>query len=234
MINMKKAGLLIALLVVPALIFLFLKGFGKNHFTLKKYYPLVDSTTGEIKTRTTDFYGQQRTDTLFHTIPDYQLIDQEGRQVTSAITKGKIYVAGFFFTRCQSICPKMSDQLSRVQEAFASNPAIVLVCHTVDPTNDTVGVLKVYASTYKALPGKWYFLTGRKQAIYDLAQKGYFISAMESSKPSQKLDDLFIHSEKLVLVDKDKHIRGYFNGTDPKDVDRLITEIQILLQEGAN
>jgi protein SCO1/2 len=229
-----KAGILIVLLVLPASVFLFLRGFGKNHYTVRTYYPLIDSGTGEPIIRKKIEFDREVNDTLFHQIPAFSLIDQNGKQVTSAITENKIYVANFIFTRCTSICPKMSTELSRVQEAFLNQPNVLLLSHTVDPENDTPDIIKAYAAEYKAIPAKWYFLTGDKGAIYQLAQKGYKIPAVDLSSETQSPEDMFIHSEKLVLVDQNRHIRGYYDGTDPKEVDRLVLETKILLREIEN
>jgi len=140
--------------------------------------------------------------------------------------KGYIYVADFFFTRCGSICPKMSTQLTRVQAEFEKDSGVKIISFTVDPKNDTVEVLKQYANDYNAIEGKWRFVTGSKDSIYALAQKGFFITAMEDK--NHPID--FIHSDKLVLVDKKGWIRGYYNGTDIKEVDKLMTEIRVLQQ----
>ncbi|MES2730357.1 MAG: SCO family protein [Bacteroidota bacterium] len=232
--NVLKAGLLIILLVVPASVFLLLKGFGQNHYTLKTYYPVVDSTTGQVVINKRTQYNQNISDTLFHTVPGFNLIDQHGKNATETISTNKIYVANFFFTRCNSICPKMSSELSRVQDFFLDNADIVIVSYSVDPQHDSVSVLNKYATQYNAKPGKWYLLTGEKQNIYKLAETGYKIPVVDLGKQTQTIENAFVHSEKLILVDKAKHIRGYYDGTDPKDVDRLILEIQILLSGDAN
>jgi protein SCO1/2 len=229
-----KAGILIVLLVLPASVFLFLKGFGKNHYSVRTYYPLIDSSTGEPIVKKKIEFNREVNDTLFHQIPAFSLIDQHGKPVNSSITENKIFIADFFFTRCTSICPKMSTELSRVQELFLSQPNVLLLSHTVDPENDTAEVIKTYAAEYKAIPGKWYFLTGDKGVIYKLAQEGYKIPAVDLSPETQSPEEMFIHSEKLILVDQDRHIRGYYDGTDPKDVDRLILETKILLREIEN
>ncbi len=173
--------------------------------------------------------GKTISDTTFHAIPPFQFASSDGETITEKLTEGKIYVADFFFTTCPGICPLMSNQLKRVQEAFIDDPNILILSHTVDPDNDSLPVLKEYAKKYKAIKGKWYFLRGSQDQIYELAQKGYYISALEDENETGT--DRFVHSDKLVLVDKQKHIRGFYNGTDAKDVDRLILEIKVLLSE---
>jgi protein SCO1/2 len=118
----------------------------------------------------------------------------------------------------------MSTQLQRVQEAYRDDSTVVILSHSVNPERDTAEALLAYAGQYDAVPGKWYFVTGDKKAIYDLARKSYFVTAMEGDGGP----DDFIHSDQLVLVDKEGRIRGYYDGTDPKETDRLIDEIRVL------
>jgi protein SCO1/2 len=214
-----KTGILAVLLVVPVLVFLFLKLFGRNHYELRRYVPVqVDSTMVD---------GGYRYDTVWHKVPDFNLTAHTGKPFSQADLKGKIYVADFFFATCQTICPKMAKQMNRVQDMFRNQDAVKLVSYTVNPAQDSVPVLAAYAKEQEALPGKWTFLTGDKKDIYHLARKGYYLPAGEGDGGP----DDFIHSDMLVLVDRDKNIRGYYHGTDPKDVDRLILEIRILLHE---
>ena len=208
-----KAGLLIALLVIPALIFVFLKVFAKNHFSIPVYYS-IDSVKTDNGFKITKA----------HQIPDFSLINQNGVTITSKDLIGTIKVVDFFFTRCPGICPKMTNQLTRVQEVFIEDEDVKLISITVDPVYDQPDTLKLYSQKYKALTEKWLFLTGPKDSIYALAQKGFFLSAMEDKE--HPVD--FIHSDKVVLVDKNGWIRGYYNGTDKKDVDRLIDELRVL------
>jgi protein SCO1 len=217
-----KVGILILVLVVPALVFLFLKGFGKNHYTLKTYYP---KDINEVKVDGKTIY-----DTVFHKIPSFNLTSQTGAPVTDHTFDNAIYVADFFYTKCPNVCPKMSSQLSRVQEAFEDVPMVKILSYSIDPEYDTAKVLNDYASMYGAKEGKWYFATGSKKEIYDLARNGYFVSATTGTGGAED----FLHSEKFVLVDKDKHIRGYYDGTNQEDVDRLILEIKVLLSAEKN
>jgi protein SCO1/2 len=226
-----KAGLLIVLIVIPALAFLFLKNFGRNQYSLPRYIPQMDSTSGEVLMKTSIVDGKEITDTVFHTVPGFTLTDQHNTQVTGDIVKGKIHVADFFFARCPGICPKMSSQLQRVQEQFLNNPDVVILSYTVDPEHDSVEALQNYAQQYGAVKGKWYLLTGDRSQIYDLAKRGYFVNAREGNLQSADLEENFVHTDKFILVDKEGHIRGFYNGTDPKDVDRLNLEIKILLDQ---
>ena len=230
-----KAGILIAALVVPALIFLYLKGFGENHYELPYLVPRIDSTTGNIMMRKNPNpkWNQPKMDTVFHTIPAWILTDENDKPFNSESLKGKIYVADFFFTRCGSICPKISSQLTRLQDTFSQKDEVQITSFSVDPAHDTPEELRKYAKEYDAKEGKWHFLTGTKTQIYPLAVKGYYVpvaDASEYDKAVKTPDETFIHSEKLILIDKEGHIRGFYDGTDKKDVDKLILEIRVLLK----
>jgi protein SCO1 len=218
--NILKTGILITALVLPVFIFLFLKSFGTNHYTLPTFIPAIDSTSGEVKI--------SNGDTVFHQIPPFHLIDQEGKPFTNQEVKGKVYIADFIFTRCGSICPTMSKELSRFQDVFQNNSNVLIVSHSVDADYDSPQVLKAYAKEYDAIPNKWYFLTGDKHQIYWLAHKGYFIPLQESEGKADP-NETFTHSEKVMLIDWDGHIRGFYDGTQRNDIDRLILETRVLL-----
>ncbi len=162
-----------------------------------------------------------------HRIADFKLVNQNGDTITLQNLEGKIYVADFFFTTCPTICPKMSDQMQRVYEKYLNNPDVLILSHTVMPEVDSVSVLKAYADKYAANADKWIFLTGPKEDIYQLARKSYFAVISEGDGGVSD----FIHTENFVLVDKQKRIRGFYDGTSEEDVDRLIKEISYLLKE---
>lgn len=229
--KLAKAGILTVVLVIPAFIFLYLRFFGENHYTLRRYYPLEDSTTGNVVIRQNPDakFFEPKQDTVFRTIPPFRLLDQDSAVVTGAALKGKIHVADFFFTRCESICPKLSSQLSRVQEVFSQQPDVHLISYSIDPEHDTPAVLRQYAREYDARRDRWTFVTGPQNDMYRLALKGYFLPVQQDEDENGNPDETFTHSEKLVLVDKEGIIRGYYDGTDKKEVDRLILEIRVLL-----
>lgn len=219
-----KVGILIAILAVPTFIFVFLKMFGQNYYTLPYLMPKMDET-GQIV--------MKGADTVFHQIPPYELIDQNGQKFSSEQTKGKIYVADFFFTRCGTICPKISNNLTRIQSIFSADTNVIIVSHSVDPKHDSSEVLQRYAQKYDAKYGKWYFLTGEKKTIYDIAIKGYKLPVADASEYDNKIksiDETFIHSEKLLLIDKEGYIRGIYDGTYSPDVERLIGEVKVLTE----
>ena len=162
-----------------------------------------------------------------HKIESFRLINQAGEEVTEKDVENTIYVADFFFATCQSICPKMSFQMQRLSKEFADDPEIKFISHTVMPEADSVPVLNAYAQQYGADPDKWLLVTGDKKQIYDLARKSYF--AVTTEGDGGKSD--FIHTENFVLVDKNKRIRGFYDGTSSEDIDRLIEDIRVLKRE---
>lgn len=219
-----KVGILIAILAVPTFVFVFLKMFGQNYYTLPYLMPKMDET-GQIV--------MKGADTVFHQIPPYELIDQNGQRFSSEQTKGKIYVADFFFTRCGTICPKISNNLTRIQSIFSADSNVIIISHSVDPKHDSSAILQKYAQKYDAKYGKWYFLTGEKKTIYDIAIKGYKLPVADASEYDNKIksiDETFIHSEKLLLIDKEGYIRGIYDGTYSPDVERLIGEVKVLTE----
>jgi protein SCO1/2 len=168
-------------------------------------------------------------DTLYHKVQNFSLRNQEGNLVTERDVQGKIYVANFFFATCQSICPEMSTNLVKVQEAFRDDDSLLILSHSVNPLHDTVAVLASYAGRYGARSGKWHLLTGDKKQIYDLAKNSYLVNAIEDDGTPEG----FLHSELFILVDPQGRLRGMYDGTDIAEVNRLLTDIQTLKQEVA-
>lgn len=215
----KKVLILGLLILVPVFAFIFLEIFGSNYYELKTYYPVLDPDTEAPLV--------QHGDTVFQQVPDFRLTSQTGQTITLQQLQNKVFVANFIFTSCQGVCKKMSSQMTRVQQAFQQEPKVKLVSFSVDPERDSVAALQQYAARYGANNSQWLFLTGPKKEIYKLAIEGFKLPVMEA--PSVIPD--FIHSEKFVLVDAKRHVRGIYDGTSEDDVDRLITEIKILLEE---
>ena len=165
--------------------------------------------------------------TKLHRVGSFSLTNQEGNTITEKNYKCKIYVTDFFFVTCPTICPKMIKQMERVVDEFKTNNNILFLSHTVMPEHDSVPVLKEYATKHKINSDKWNLVTGDKKQIYDLARKTYFAAITEGDGG---VDD-FIHTENFVLIDKEKRIRGFYDGTSENDVDRLINDINTLLNE---
>ncbi|MEY2963780.1 MAG: hypothetical protein RL754_1041 [Bacteroidota bacterium] len=164
-----------------------------------------------------------------HRIGNFQLTDQWGNEVDSTLLEGKIYVADFFFTTCPTICIDMGKSFQLLQEAYMDEPRVALVSHTVMPEIDSVEVMHEYGNRMGAVKGKWHLLTGEKRELYRMARRQYF-AVMEAGSSFDEHD--FIHTENFILVDEKKRIRGFYDGTDPMQVNQLIIDIQILLDRG--
>lgn len=160
-----------------------------------------------------------------HRIPNFSLINQNGEVITRNTFKNKIYVADFFFTSCSGICPKMTSNMSVLQEAFKTDDDVLLLSHTVTPETDTVEVLNEYAKTKGVKPNKWHLVTGSRSEIYNLGRNAYFI---EEDLGELKTDDDFLHTENFVLIDKNQHIRGIYNGLNKTAIQQLIADIKTL------
>lgn len=165
-----------------------------------------------------------------HKISDFEFINQNGETVTQEDFKDKIYVADFFFTTCPSICPIMTRNLQKVNEHFKDHPDVKILSHTVWPEVDTVAALKAYAEKHGASADKWVFVTGEKKELYRMARKFYFTLKPAEVGEVGDGDSDFIHTSNLVLVDRNKQIRGFYEGTDKAEVDRLIKDIEKLLK----
>ena len=161
-----------------------------------------------------------------HRIGDFDLIDQWGNKADSSLLQGKIYVADFFFTTCPTICIDMGANFQRIQETYKDEDRFHLVSHTVMPEIDTVEVMHAYGERMGAIKGKWHLLTGEKRELYRMARREYF-AVMEQGTSFDEHD--LIHTENVILVDEKKRIRGFYDGTSDLDIDRLIGDIQILL-----
>jgi protein SCO1 len=207
----KKFLIVFLILFFPSVAYLLLHS-GKNNFRqLQVYGPKEVNANG---------------DTLYHTIPPFRFTDQAGRNVTEKDLDGKVYVASFFFATCPDICPKMNDQVRRAAEKYKDNKDVAFVSFTVNPEHDTSPVLAEYAGKLNATRLPWTFLTGNKDSIYRLAGDGYLVYAAQGKGNAE-----FFHSQDLILIDKDKRIRGIYDGLEKKEVDTLIDEIAVLLFE---
>jgi len=179
-------------------------------------FKLVDSTVQHIK--------------RFHKIKDFKLFNQNGQQITNENYRDKIYVADFFFTTCQAICPIMKENMIILQDQYKNDDQVYLLSHTVTPEIDTKEVLKEYAIEKGIIDSKWNLVTGDKEQIYDLARKSYLVA--EDVEGSRFFE--MIHTENFVLVDPNRRIRGFYDGTDLESIDQLIGDIKILKKEFLN
>ncbi|MCJ8167121.1 SCO family protein [Pontibacter sp. E15-1] len=168
----------------------------------------------------------QAGDTLYHTIPDFAFVDQDSSLVTPQTFEGGIYVADFFFTTCPTICPKMKSQMLRVYDKYEGNPHVKFLSHSIDPAHDTVAVLREYANRLGVDADRWHFITGDRDAIFDIAQNSYMVSAMEDEAAPGGA----VHSGAFLLVDSLRRVRGHYDGTKAEEVDQLMHDMDVLLK----
>lgn len=217
-----KIVALLVILFVPSIYYLLISR-GKNNFRKLEIYGPKEIPSGTNSTKVI-------WDTIFHQIPAFSFTDQYGRPFSNKSLAGCSYVANFFFTSCKTICPGISKELQRIQETYKTDTLLKIVSFSVDPINDSVPVLASYAKNYKAIKDKWYFITGNQDSIYALARNGFFLAAFQQSDAKNGID----HSEQLVLIDRKKQIRGYYDGTDKFEIKRLMDEIIVLEWEYKN
>jgi len=163
----------------------------------------------------------------YHKIADFSLLNQNGETITQETYKDKIYVADFFFTTCQTICPIMTDHMYQIQKEIINDNAVMLLSHSVTPKIDSVAQLKKYAKEKGVIARKWNLVTGDKKQIYELARKSYL--AVKTDGNGDEYD--MIHTENFMLIDKKRQIRGFYDGTKREDIDRLLTDIKTLKEE---
>ncbi len=166
------------------------------------------------------------TDTIYYTVGDFNLVNQDSMTVTNETLDGKIYVADFFFTSCPTICPKMKTQMLRVYEKIKSSDDVSIISHTIDPEYDSVALLKNYAANLGVEAPRWHFVTGEKDSIFALAKTYFIVASEDSDAPGG-----FIHNGSFLLVDKERRIRGVYNGTKPIEIDILLDDIDLLRKE---
>jgi protein SCO1/2 len=168
-------------------------------------------------------------------VPAFALTDSRAEQVSSSTLRGAPWVADFIFTSCPGTCPIMSAQMARLQRTLAQRgiTGVRSVSFSVDPKNDSPEVLREYAARFAADPQRWLFLTGERESLYALIKDGFKLAVAERS-PEENTDGegVITHSDRFVLVDAAGRVRGYYHGTDPEDVDRLLADIETLHGEG--
>jgi protein SCO1/2 len=168
-----------------------------------------------------------KSDTIYHKIPAFQFLNQDSVWVNERTFNNQIYVADFFFTSCPTICPKMKTQMLRLYERYQKNTSVGLVSYSIDPDFDRPYRLKTYAQKLQIKAPKWNLLTGDKKAIYQLGEKSYMVTAQEDKNEAGG----FVHSGAFILVDKNKHVRGIYDGTKSEEVDHLMEDMETLLKE---
>lgn len=210
MINKRRISLLffIVIILVPLLIFGAVHWYQRNVCELPYY--------GEK-------YAVENANPYFK-VPDFRFTNQDSMTTNQSFIKNKVWVANFFFTSCPSICPQMTRNLTTVQAAFSKDDNVRIVSFSVDPEHDSPNKLKRYAQRYGINAAQWQLLTGNKKDLYQFARKGLSVVATDGDGGAGD----FIHSDNLVLIDKEGHIRGYYDGTSRSEVKKLITDIKKL------
>ncbi len=211
---MRKLVFLLILLMIPVAVIFFLHGFGKNNFEVPVFY----SNAADMSSDLCVFPEGQ------HRIPEFSFTNQSEATFNQAMLGDRLTVVGFIFTNCTTICKDMTAQMRRVQDAFRDDQQLQLLSFSVDPERDTPAVLNAYANQVGAQTENWHFLTGDKTLLYETARCGFLLPVQSGDGGVED----FIHSNKLVLVDGERRIRGYYDGEDREDVDRLIQEIKLL------
>lgn len=211
-------GFAVLCIVIIALIY--------NVLNVKKPLPIYQPAMVNAEMVDEDIQHQRK----YHKIADFNLINQNGETITQAVYRGKIYVADFFFTTCQSICPIMTDHMIDIQTALKNDEDVMLLSHTVTPKIDSVAQLKRYALKKGVDDTKWNLVTGDKKHIYELARKSYL--AVKTTGNGDEYD--MIHTENFMLIDKKSQIRGFYDGTNPEDIVRLLKDIETLKSFGGS
>lgn len=193
----------------------------------KKDLPIIQPN--DVKTEMVD--SSLRNTGIGHRIKDFSFLDQNGDELTLDDVKGKVFVVEYFFTTCKTICPIMNDNMILVQKRFKGNPNLDILSFTVDPEIDSVPVMKAYAQEHNAVDGQWYFLTGDKDSLYHLARNSFFVLKPAEARNVGDGGSDFIHTNNFVLIDQELRIRGYYDGTDRKEVETLMDDIDFLLKK---
>lgn len=215
--KVKQFGALTLLLIFPICVIWFLRSFGENKFTI----PVYHQNAAEMSSDLCVFPEGQ------HHIPAFNLQNQQGKAVSEKQLNGHITVVNFFFTTCPSICPAMTEELTRVQDFYDDNAKVRLLSVSIDPEYDQPDQLAAYARLYGANGQQWDFVTGDKSAIFELVRCGFILPVQDRMEDEEDI----LHSDRLILVDSQRRIRGYYSASEQEEVDRLITEMTILLQE---
>lgn len=215
--------------IILILLFVFFVILGTYILTPKKNKELQVFNPNDLNTALVDssLIGVGRG----HKVSDFAFVNQFGETISEKTVAGKIYVVDYFFTTCGSICPIMTGQMKRVQTTFINEADFLILSHTVWPEVDTVEQMLGYAQEKGVIKGKWHLLTGNKDKLYELARKSYFVLKPAEAEDVGDGNSDFIHTNNFVLVDRQRRIRGYYDGTDSLEVEKLIDDIKILLKE---
>jgi protein SCO1/2 len=218
---MNRRSMLVLCLVIfiPVICYFIIKYYSERDLVMPRHY-IADTVF------VADKDGKKEFDTVWHTIPNFTLTNQLRQTVSLSDVGNKVVVVDFFFTHCPSFCPTLTRNMRKLQESFHTNDTLVqFISFSVDPERDSVTVLKDYADRYGVEHNNWWMLTGNKDVIYDLAERDFKLAAVDSGHMN------FVHTDRMVLLDQDRYIRGYYNGQDTVDMARLVNDIVLLSLE---
>lgn len=179
----------------------------------------------------TDENGNQKMDSVYYQVPDFEFLNQDSVTITNADVDGHVYVANFFFTSCPHICPSMMEHMKRLQESTEDIEELIILSHTIDPERDTLAKLRAYIKEREIDTRNWHLLYNDREYTHYIGIEGYLLSIVESE---EEADGGFLHSEYFVLIDRDRHIRGMYNGTVTEEVDQMAEDIHLLIENEYN
>jgi protein SCO1/2 len=215
----KKIIILALILALPGFLYYLLMVKGENHYhSLSIFGPKVPAKTSHLVN------GKSVPDTIYHTLENFKLFDQDGNAVSLANLQNKITVFSFFYSHCPTLCNTVNTNIDSLAKAYLVNKKLSFVSITVDPQRDSVAALKGYAQKFNP-PANWMFLTGDTATIYPMARNGFLVNVLDEGNGN------FIYSDKVILIDEHRRIRGYYTGADPDDMVRLDSEIKVLISE---
>ncbi|RVU01555.1 SCO family protein [Mucilaginibacter limnophilus] len=216
----KKILILVCILAVPGFLYYLLNVGGKNRYKSLQYFG-PKHLSGTYHTH----HGEKIPDTTYHKLPDFTLYNQHGEKITPATFDKKIFVTSFFYTGCPDVCNKINEGMKTLADRYVNNKMVHFMSITVNPGGDDTSALKKYAAKYGFPADKWQFVTGDTAMVYNLIRKGFLVNALKVN------DKEFVFSDKLVLIDAEKHIRGYYQATSPTAVNKLTDEIKVQITE---
>jgi protein SCO1/2 len=227
-VNKKALYAVMMALLLPLVAYFIVKSKSEQASTMPRHY-LPDSTVTVTKK------NKRVVDTVWHKVKDFSLINQEGVTVNWDSLKGKIIIADFFFTRCPTICPGLTRNMKRMAESIhngqrvgdRTNKRVHFISFSVDPERDSIPRLKYWADKYQVNPEQWWLLTGSKSEIYDIIRNELKVGLQDG----EGVDTNFIHSDRFVLIDSNRHVRGYYDGLDPVSLGRLSNDLVLLTME---
>jgi protein SCO1 len=227
-VNKRALYAVLLALLLPLVAYFIVKNKSETAVVMPRHY--FADTVQEVVKR-----GKRQSDTVWHKVKDFKLTNQEGQTITWDDLRGKIVIADLFFTRCPTICPGMTRNMKRLAESIhngkrvgdRSNHLVHFISFSIDPERDSVSRLKGWADRFQINPEQWWLLTGNKQEIYDLALNEMKVGLQDG----EGVDTSFIHSDKFILIDSSRHVRGFYDGLDSASLSRLSSDLVLLTME---